>query len=99
MKREELAGRRILLIDDDPAVLAVVGGGLRMQHCEVFEAEDPDGGLELARAEVPDLIVLDLIFPRTLGFEVIKELKSDDRTREIPVIFLSAQENPKERVR
>lgn len=99
MKREELAGRRILLIDDDPAVLAVVGEGLRMQGCEALEAEDPDRGLELARTQSPDLIVLDLILPRKLGFEVIKELKYDKATRDIPVLFLSAQEDPKERVK
>lgn len=99
MKREDLAGRHILIIDDDPAVLAVVGEGLRMRGCEVHEAEDPDRGLEIARVKVPDLIVLDLVLPRKLGFEVIMELKSDSLTRNIPVLFLSAQDDPKERVK
>ena len=99
MKREELTGRRILIVDDDPAVLAVVGEGLRMRGCEVCEAEDPDRGLELARVKVPDLIVLDLVLPRKLGSEVIRELKTDSLTRDIPVMFLSAQDDPKERVK
>lgn len=92
-------GRRILVVDDDANVLTVVGSGLRLCGCEVAEAEDGHAGLDLARTGDYDLIVLDISLPGLGGFEICRELKSDPKTAPVPVIFLSAEEEPKERVR
>ena len=99
MSDGRFAGRRILVIDDDSNVLTVVGSGLRLCGCEVMEAENGRTGMDLAWTESFDLIVLDISLPDLSGFEICRELKSDPKTAPVPVIFLSAKEEPKERVR
>ena len=62
---------------------------LRRQGFTVLTAEDGEEALRVARAETPDLILLDLIMPKMQGFEVLKALKSDPQTSPIPVVILS----------
>jgi two-component system, OmpR family, alkaline phosphatase synthesis response regulator PhoP len=57
---------------------------------DVISAEDGDTALEMAKSEVPDLILLDLRLPGKDGFEVCSELKSDDKYKGIPIILLTA---------
>lgn len=95
----ELEGRRILVIDDDQAILSVIGEKLRLKGCEVRVAERGPSGLELAREFAPDLIVLDVFLPKMDGFEVLTQLQKDERTASIPVVFVSANDEVKERVR
>jgi DNA-binding response OmpR family regulator len=56
---------------------------------EIVSALDGETGLRMAREMVPDLILLDLILPKKHGFEVLKELKEDDKTKNLPVIILT----------
>jgi len=88
-----------LIVDDDFAVATVVRQGLEYLGCEVFHGPTGEKGIELARTEKPDLIILDVSLPKIDGFEVCKRLKSEPATEEIPVIFLSALNETKERVR
>jgi two-component system cell cycle sensor histidine kinase/response regulator CckA len=80
-------GQTILIIDDNPTNLAVVGEFLSKQGLQVMVALNGELGLELARNEQPDLIVLDVLLPGIDGFETCRRLKADERTRAIPVIF------------
>jgi len=81
--------RRVLLAEDDRFLRKAAGAMLRRQGFMVLTAEDGEEALRVARAEIPDLILLDLIMPKIQGFEVLKALKDDPNTSTIPVIILS----------
>ena len=79
----------ILIVDDTPANLAVVGEHLTGQGYQVMVARDGETGLRLSQQHQPDLILLDVILPDIDGFEVCRRLKADEKTHEIPVIFMT----------
>ncbi len=89
--------RSILLIEDEPDIQTVVKFALEATggH-EVTVAEDGLKGLEVARSEQPDVILLDVMMPRMDGHELLRLLKASDKTSEIPVIFLSAKAQQKD---
>jgi signal transduction histidine kinase len=80
----------ILVVDDTPANLRLLVSILVEQGYTVQLASDGRTALSSAQAEPPDLILLDIMMPDMDGYEVCKELKANERTRDIPVIFLSA---------
>ncbi|SIO95232.1 EAL domain-containing protein [Vibrio spartinae] len=80
----------ILIIDDTPANLGVLVDELDGRHFQVLIAEDGEEGLQRADYVVPDLILLDVMMPGMNGFEVCTLLKQNDKTRRIPVIFMTA---------
>jgi CheY-like chemotaxis protein len=80
---------RILLVEDDRFLRKAAEATLRQRGFHVLTAVDGEEGLRLARAEAPDLILLDLIMPKMQGFEVLRILKQDPATAGIPVIVLS----------
>ena len=81
--------RRILVIDDDPNVVRIVEKWLENDGCEVVSALNGEVGLERAKAEDFDLILSDLMLPGIGGVEVIKRLKTQPKTKDIPVIFMT----------
>jgi CheY-like chemotaxis protein len=81
--------RRILLADDDRLLRTAAVTTLRRGGFEVLAAADGEEAVALARAERPDLILLDLVMPRVDGFAALARIKDDPTTREIPVIVLS----------
>ena len=91
------ARTRILIVDDEPDLLTVLHFGLEAEGFEVIEASDGEKGLELARSQQPDLIVLDLMLPRMDGYKVCRALKFDERYRRIPVFILSARSGDTDR--
>jgi DNA-binding response OmpR family regulator len=82
---------KILVIDDEPDITWSLKKILQGRGYQVITAENGIEGLEKASEEKPDLILLDIMMPRKNGYKVLRELKSDDQTREIPVIFLSVK--------
>ena len=82
---------RILVIDDEPDVVWGLQKILEARGYEVITALNGLEGLRKASEENPDLILLDVMMPRKNGFQVLQELKADDETRNIPVIFLSVK--------
>src|SRR5690349_2014565 len=88
---------RILIVDDEPDLLAMLRFGLELDGFEVIEASDGEQGLELARTKQPSLIVLDLMLPRVDGYKVCRALKFDARYRDIPIFILSARTAAKDR--
>jgi DNA-binding response OmpR family regulator len=88
---------RILIVDDEPDLLSVLRFALEAAGFDVIEASDGELGLDLARTERPDLIVLDLMLPRMDGYKVCRALKFDQRYRHLPIFILSARSGETDR--
>lgn len=86
----EKVSKRILVVDDKPNNLSLVTSLLR-PHYEVLLANNGERALQIARDQLPDLILLDIMMPGMSGFEVCAALKDKSDTAEIPVIFLTAR--------
>ena len=86
-----MAKGKILVVDDEIYIVHILDFSLGMEGYEVLTALDGEQALEKARAERPDLIVLDIMMPKLDGYETCKRLKADDATKAIPVILLSAK--------
>ena len=89
---------KILIIDDEPDVADLVALNLNAAGCKVFTANNGESGLAKAKAELPDLIVLDLMLPKMSGTEVCKILKRDTATARIPVIMVTAKGEEVDRI-
>ena len=87
---------RILLVDDEPSIVKMVGKRLEVEGFEVLVAMDGQEGLTKAQAEHPDLIVLDLMLPKLNGYEICTMLKQDTRYRGIPIILFTAKAQEKD---
>ena len=87
MKNEEK--KKVLIIDDEVGLRNLLKFRLISFGYDVIVAEDGYAGIEIAKAQAPDVIVLDIMMPYLNGIEVCKKLKTDVKTREIPIIFLS----------
>ena len=84
------AKEKILIVDDQPDNIELLSTILTAQGYEVKESERGDLAIEIARAYSPDIILLDISMPEIDGFEVCQTLKKDHRTKDIPIIFISA---------
>ena len=90
---------RVLVIDDESPIRLLCRVNLEAEGMDVLEAADGPSGLEKARAETPDVILLDVMMPGLDGWRVAEELLADERTREIPIIFLTARAEFRDRAR
>jgi DNA-binding response OmpR family regulator len=81
----------VLVVDDDPVIQKLLKVNFEMEGYRVVSAADGAEGLEQARAENPDIIILDIMMPRMNGLEALVALKGDATTQGIPVILLSAK--------
>ncbi len=83
--------KKILAVDDEKHIVRLVQVNLERQGYEVVTAFDGKEALEKVESERPDLVVLDVMMPYMDGFEVLKNLKKNPETRDIPVIMLTAK--------
>jgi CheY-like chemotaxis protein len=90
---------RILVIDDNPANLRLLALMLGDHGFTVHTANGGQVALRFLEAIIPDLILLDGRMPEMDGFQVCERLKADPRTRDIPVIFVSASNDPSDKVK
>ena len=90
---------RVLVIDDEAPIRLLCRVNLEAENMEVLEAADGPSGLALARQERPDVILLDVMMPGLDGWRVAEELTDDDSTSEIPIIFLTARAEFRDRAR
>jgi len=88
----DLTGAKILIVDDVPANLDVIYKSLRSESYQVLAAINGKTALEVVAQEHPDLILLDVLMPDLDGYEVCRRLKADPELQDIPIIFISAQD-------
>jgi DNA-binding response OmpR family regulator len=90
---------RVLVIDDEAPIRLLCRVNLEAEGIEVLEAADGPSGLEKARAEIPDVILLDVMMPGLDGWQVAEELLDADSTAGIPIVFLTARAELRDRAR
>ena len=94
-----VAGERILVVDDEPDIVALVAFHLVKAGYRVSTAGSGPDALGQARQDRPSLIVLDLMLPGMSGFEVLEALRGDDATRDVAVLMLTARREEPDRIR
>src|SRR5713101_4942378 len=90
---------RVLVVDDVEANVKLLEAKLSSEYFEVLSAYDGRTALEIAGAELPDVILLDVMMPRMDGFEVCRRLKANPRTADIPVVMVTALSDVADRLR
>ncbi|MDO8474145.1 MAG: response regulator [bacterium] len=85
--------KTILLIEDESALQKTIGDALSQEGFSIASALDGETGLRLAKEKRPDVILLDLILPKANGFDVLKSLKEQEETKDIPVVVLTNLES------
>ena len=81
--------KKIIILEDDRILLKALNIELISNGFEVLSATDGASGIKIIEKENPDLVLLDLVMPKMHGFEVLKKLKNNKNTKNIPVIILS----------
>jgi DNA-binding response OmpR family regulator len=90
---------RVLIIDDEAPIRLLCRVNLEAEGIDVLEADDGPTGLDVATQERPDVILLDVMMPGLDGWRVAEQLIDDPRTRDIPIIFLTARAEFRDRAR
>jgi CheY-like chemotaxis protein len=86
---------KVLVVEDDRSIQMVLELVLsRVSKCQVVVASDGPQGLAMIQEHKPDVVLLDLMLPGMDGFEICQRAKADEKTRHIPIIFLTAQPQP-----
>ena len=96
---KEMDGQKILIVDDTPANIDVLDLFLEKEGYKISVAQSGDSALDLANRISPDLILLDVMMPGIDGFETCRRLKSSEKTGDIPVIFITARNEPSDIVK
>src|SRR3989441_10192340 len=92
-------GARVLVVDDEAPIRLLCRVNLEAEGMEVLEAGDGPSGLEAARREHPDVVLLDVMMPGLDGWRVAEELLEDPETSGIPIVFLTARAELRDRAR
>lgn len=100
MKRTNLEPtKKLLLIDDDPNLILLVKDYLEFHGYEVLTASNGREALVILEADIPDMIICDVMMPEMDGYSLVKSVRQDPRTSWIPVLFLSAKGQSQDRVK
>ena len=86
-----MSAKKILLVDDEPHIVIMLENRIKQAGYEIITASDGQLGLEKARKEKPDLIILDVMLPKLDGYKVCRMLKFDDKYKHIPIIMFTAR--------
>jgi DNA-binding response OmpR family regulator len=90
---------RVLVVDDEAPIRLLCRVNLEAEEMEVLEAADGIAGVEAARAQRPDVILLDVMMPGMDGWQVAESLIDDEATKHIPLIFLTARAELRDRAK
>lgn len=86
-----MAAKKILIVDDSKTALMMQSMLLKRESYEVITASDGEEGVAKALAEKPDLILLDVVMPKMSGFDVLTRLRSEETTRETPILLVTTR--------
>ena len=89
---------RILIVDDSPSQLMGIRRIVEKLGHEAITAEDGAQGVELARRELPDLVLMDVVMPNLNGFQATRSICRDEATRHIPVVLVTTKDQDTDRV-
>ena len=89
----------VLVIDDEAPIRLLCKVNLEAEGMDVLEAADGTTGLDVSRTSTPDVVLLDVMMPGLDGWQVAEQLLRDERTSEIPIIFLTARAEFRDRAR
>lgn len=87
---------KILIVDDEPNIVMALEYSLKKKGYQVLIARDGEEALKIFQKNMPCLVILDIMMPKMDGFEVLKHLKTMDKTKASKVIFLSAKNKPED---
>lgn len=90
---------KVLVVDDEAPIRLLCRVNLEAERMEVLEAADGESGVEIARTEQPDLVLLDVMMPGMDGWQVAERLFEDEATSQIPLVFLTARAELRDRAR
>ncbi len=88
------ASPKVLFIDDDPLVRTLLQTAVSALDFQVITAANGPTGIEAARRELPDAVVVDILMPRMSGFDVCRRLRADPSLKDVPIILMSARDDP-----
>jgi CheY-like chemotaxis protein len=91
--------KRIMIVDDEPDVVAIVGKLLEKEGYEIVGAKDGEDCLEKLKKVKPDLILMDIMMPGMDGWEITKKIKTNPRTKNIPVAMLTVKAEKKDKIK
>lgn len=83
-------GKKVMIVDDDLVLRQMYGERLKADNYEVIEAGSGQEALDILKTVTPDIILLDIMMPKMNGIDVLKTLRSDENTKNIPVVVLTA---------
>ena len=90
LSKETLSSKTILIVDDKTNNLQLLSRYLENTGCKILIAQTGAKAITIAVTLVPDLILLDIMMPKINGFDVCRSLKSNPKTKDIPIIFMTA---------
>lgn len=82
---------RILVVDDSQSMMVSITNILKRHGHEILTASDGEEGVQVAKAEIPDLILMDLVMPKLNGFQATRQITHDPSTQHIPVIIVTTK--------
>ena len=93
-----MAKKTILVVDDEKDLLDLIEYNLKKEGFQVLKAENGEQGIEVAKANKPDLVLLDIMMPKMDGLEAVEIMRKDEDLKRIPIIFLTARSDEKTEV-
>lgn len=83
--------KKILIVDDEPNIVMTLEYAFKKQNFSVFIARDGSEAIEIAKKEIPDVVLLDIMMPKVDGYKTIEIIKKDKDLKNVKIVFLSAK--------
>ena len=90
--------KKILIVDDSPTERFVLADLLTKNHFHVITAESGEEGVTKAKAEIPDLIIMDVVMPGLNGFQATRQISRDDSTKHIPIFMCTTKDQETDKI-